>query len=200
MKWQGVPRGWLDRPLPQGVMGFGSGSGSLAPLPLRGWGAEGSQPVLSPWGDTDSMGLKVGEEGVGISGSCGLSGFLGCGSGLTGLPCLVTMCPCGSEECVRKGLIPVPHNRDSASVWGREREGDTPCHGAAVQPCGAGEGGEFRVNPSVLFHFGGNNVPCLSYVGWPGRGQHPYTTTLGVPVNPSGAELAGERVGNLPPR
>lgn len=52
----------------------------------------------------------------------------------------------------------------------------------------------------LLFHFGGNNVLCLSYVVWPERGQHPCTTTLGVPVYANGAELAAEKVGNLPPR
>lgn len=44
----------------------------------------------------------------------------GCGAGLTALPYLVTACPRGSEGAGRKGLIPLPHNNNSASKWGWE--------------------------------------------------------------------------------
>lgn len=66
---------------------------------------------------------------------------------LTALPYLVTVCPYGCEEGRRKGLIPWPITV-KAHPSGAGRKGLKPLpHGAVIQPCRAGEGGEVRVNP-----------------------------------------------------
>lgn len=68
------------------------------------------------------------------------------GLGLTALPYLVTTCPHGSEEGGKKRLTPCPITV-TVHPSGAERKGLKPLpHVAVIQPCGAGEGSEVRVN------------------------------------------------------